>query len=206
MGRKSFFNSIETYELIDSGDLMLVIMFIGGCVSLMLAATAWGLWGIYDGWLLARSGIKTTAEVTDISSYSTKNGVRHNPIITFISADNKKCKVTLTEGCPAQKGLKIEVVYHARNPEGSVRVNSARTLFISPLMLAMISFAVATPFLIELRKMLIAGGLLKDPRPARPARPPQRSSGARKPSIAELNRTMPIQPQQLKNSKTPGKR
>lgn len=182
---------------------MLVIMFIGGCVSLMLAATAWGLWGIYDGWQLTRSGVKTTAEVTDISSYSTKNGVRHNPIITFTAADNKKYQVKLTEGCPAQKGLRIEVVYHARNPEGSVRVNSARTLFISPLMLAIISFAIATPFLIELRKMLIAGGLLRDPRPARQ---PQQSPGARKPSIAELNRTMPVQSQnQLKNRKTPGK-
>jgi len=203
MGRKSFFNSIETYELIDSGDLMLVIMFIGGCVSLMLAGTAWGLWGIYDGWQLTKTGIKTMAEVTDLSSYSTKNGIRHNPIITFSTADNKKHQVKLTEGCPAQKGLKIEVIYHAGSPESSVRVNSVQALFINPLILMVVTFAVATPFLIELRKMLIAGGLLRDPRPARP---PQRSSGARKPSIAELNRTMPIQPQQLKNSKTPGKR
>lgn len=204
MGKKSFFNSIESYEQIGSSDLMLVIMFIGGCVSLMLAATAWGLWGIYDGWQLTKSGIKTMAEVTDISSYSTKNGVRHNPIITFISADNKKHKVTLTEGCPAQKGLKIEIVYHARNPEDSVRVNSARALFISPLLLAVIAFAVATPFLIELRKMLIAGGLLKDPRGSGP---PRTSSGTRKPSIAELNRKIPADSQnQLKDKKINGKR
>lgn len=203
MGKKSFFNSIESYEQIGSGDLMLVIMFIGGCVSLMLAGTAWGLWGVYDGWQLTKTGIKTMAEVTDLSSYSTKNGVRHNPIITFTTADNKKHQVKLTEGCPAQKGLKIEVVYHAGNPEGSVRVNSTGALFIIPLTLVIVTIVVATPFLIELRKMLIAGGLLKDPRPTRQ---PQRPSGARKPSIAELNRTMPVQSQQLKNSKTPGKR
>ncbi len=203
MGKKSFFNSIESYEQISSSDLMLVIMFIGGFITMMLACTAWGLWGIYDGWQLSRNGIKTTAEVTDISSYSTKKGTRHNPIITFTTADNKKHKVTLTEGCPAQKGLKIEIVYHAHNPEGSVRVNSARALFISPLMLAIISLVIATPFLIELRKMLIAGGLIKDPREVRPS---QRSSGARQPRIAELNRTMPVQSQQLKNSKAPGKR
>ena len=203
MGKKSFFNSIESYEQIGSSDLMLVIMFIGGCVSLMLAGTAWGLWGIYDGWQLARSGIKTTAEVTDLSSYSTKNGVRHNPIITFTTADNKKHQVKLTEGCPAQKGLKIEVVYHAGNPEGSVRVNSAQALFINPLILIAVSLVVATPFLIELRKMMIAGGLLKDPRQTRQ---PQRPSGVRKPSIAELNRTMPAQSQQLKKSPPSGKR
>ncbi|HNW12943.1 MAG TPA: hypothetical protein PKI71_16400 [Candidatus Rifleibacterium sp.] len=185
MGKKSFFNSIESYEQIGSSDLMLVIMFIGGCVSLMLAGTAWGLWGIYDGWQLTKTGIKTMAEVTDLSSYSTKNGVRHNPIITFTSADNKKHQVTLTEGCPAQKGLKIEVIYHAGSPEGSVRVNSVQALFINPLILIIVTFAVATPFLIELRKMLIAGGLLADPRLNAPQPKYSRSN---QPSIAALNR------------------
>lgn len=203
MGKKRFFNSIESYEQISSSDLMLVIMFAGGFVCLLLAGTAWGLWEIYDGWQLAKTGIKTMAEVTDLSAYSTKNGVRHTPIITFTAADNKNYRVAISEGCPAQKGLKIEVIYHAGSPEGSVKVNSAQALFINPLILIVVTLAVATPFLIELRKMLIAGGLLKDPRLNRPQPKYSRSN---QPSIAELNRTMQIQPQQLKNRKTPGKR
>ena len=93
----------------------------------------------------------------------------------------------MTESCPDQKGLKIDVVYHAGNPEGSVKVNSARALFIGPLLLAVISFVIALPFLIELRKMLIAGGLLRDPRLNAPQ---SRYSRSNQPSIADLNRQM----------------
>ncbi len=203
MSKKSFFNKIEDYEKIRPSDLMLIIMFIGGCVFLMLACTAWGFWEIYDGWQLSSTGIKTTAEVTDLSAYSTKRGVKYHPIITFTTAENKKIQVKMTESCPDQKGLKIDIVYHAGNPEGSVKVNSARALFVGPLLLAVISFVVALPFLIELRKMLIAGGLLPDPRLNAPQPKYSRSN---QPSIAELNRTMQTQPQQLKNRKTPGKR
>ncbi len=187
MAAKSFFNKIEDYEKIRPSDLMLIIMFIGGCVLLMLACTAWATWDIYDGWQLSRTGIKTTAEVTDLSAYSTKRGVKYHPIITFTTAENKKIQVKMTESCPDQKGLKIDVVYHAGNPEGSVKVNSARALFIGPLLLAVISFVIALPFLIELRKMLIAGGLLRDPRLNAPQ---SRYSRSNQPSIADLNRQM----------------
>lgn len=161
---------------------MLVIMFIGGVVLLLLAGAAWGAWGIYDAWKLTGNGLKATAVVTRLDPYSTKHGIRHHPIVTFTTNKNIEVKIMLTEHCKAEMGHKVELLYDPDQPDKRFRVNTPASLWYAPALLIVITLVIAYPFWRELRKMLIAGQLIKDTRPAKVVK---KSS---LPPIAELNR------------------
>ncbi len=183
MAGKSKFSTIEDFEKLRSSDLMLVIMFIGGLVLLLLGGALWGVWDLYDSWDLSKNGLKTTAVVTKLDPYSTKRGTRYHPIVTFSTNKNTEIKVMLATHCKAEKGYKVEILYDPEKPDKRFKVNTPQSLWYSTILFIVVLSGVAYPFWRELRKMLIAGQLIKDPRVS--AKPRTKSS---QPSIAELNR------------------